>query len=305
MNRRCEHLLGLLRRYVGVAFSVLCIECNAGTGGWIGIEAIADDRTILILASVHVWPVEIAGFPDMNWPLSKLPHAKALAVELDMSRVGENVLDTWLSARITQEIMDKAFRGRVREHVLKSLKTSRFRFDSKETERLLASHPLKIYQLLSCDGVIPSNQAYRSMDQELLQFAKSAGLKVVELETFDEQARWLTGGPSFDWRAALLSLPVNRSHCDENRALNLLRSMTGLYGAGKVDRILSLTSSPSDFPWSDQRYHLRNSVIADRIDDFSKTIGSMIVVIGLRHLFGDRSVPELLHSRGYKTRLLD
>jgi uncharacterized protein YbaP (TraB family) len=281
------------------------MDCNAGTGGWIGIEATADDRTVLILASAHVWPVEIVGFPDMNWPLSKLPHAKALAVELDMSRVGENALDTWLSASITKAKIDKALRGQVRGHVLKSLKTSRFKFDSNETERLLASHPLKIFQLLSCDGVVPTNQAYRSLDQELLQLAKSAGLKVVELETFDEQARWLTGGISFDWRAALLSLPVDRSHCDENRALNLLRSISGLYGAGKVDRILSLTSSPAHFPWSDQSYHSRNSVIADRIDDYSKTIGSMIVVIGLRHLFGDRSVPELLHAKGYETRLLD
>jgi hypothetical protein len=179
---------------------------HANSGGWIGFYVTKDNMTITLLASIHAWPQDTSGFPDVDWPFSRKNMPNALLVESDVRAAGQYSVDRWLIAEDRTKKALRLFRKNTKQHVLKSIKTPEFRLNRNLQKQLLGSHPLKIYQLLSCDGAFDQKNSYKSLDFELITKAANINIPIFALESFEEQVEWLSGGELFNWNKALSSL---------------------------------------------------------------------------------------------------
>lgn len=147
-------------------------------------------------------------------------------------------------------------------------------------------------------------QGYRaslSTDRELARMARARGVHIVELESLEGQLAMLDSLPvPSQWRFLEECLNSISSGAQANE----VRTVVGAWGSADqagleamAQRMYSDNSVGGTFT-REVLLDGRNGGLADKIDKLLEDKDKAVSAIGVLHLLGPRSVPELLRARG-------
>ncbi len=145
----------------------------------------------------------------------------------------------------------------------------------------------------------------RTYEELLEQAARQRGLKVVALESADEQFRALASLPD---RLAIESIKQYSVHPEQ--AEQLLQRMIVLYNAGKYDALykLAMENGPKDAAdnklFIDKLVIERNRLMVKRMTGMLAE-GDALIVIGALHFPGKDGIVELLRRQGFTVAEFD
>jgi uncharacterized protein YbaP (TraB family) len=279
---------------------LLVFGCRAAVAhGWIAFEAKGPTGSALLVATVHAWPDKMTGFPNPNELPGGMEGARLVLVEADFfrgdadARFQAALLDK-MGGRSIAQIFDRRTVARVRA----SVKASEMKLDKSARQQFERLHPVSIYWILACDGVVGESDGYRAIDYELYSYAEARNMQIDTLETAESQASWFATEEPVNWRAALRTLPADRRVCDPSRPDGLAAAVSAAYSIHDERLALSLTEVPAYLPWGENHFVARERRMVQRILDEMSKGGRIVVAVGWRHLAGRTSIPAMLRNSG-------
>jgi len=148
------------------------------------------------------------------------------------------------------------------------------------------------------NGLTPES----GIDVTLMSYADKNKIKLEELETFDEQIAALNAGTEREQRTALRELATM---VRQKKLGGLLKEMLDAWKTGdslKLDRLMRV-GMPAGSSMEKAMFSQRNIRMAERIEAHMKQDPrARFVVVGVGHLVGANSVPEILTKHGYSVR---
>ncbi|MGQ9820079.1 MAG: TraB/GumN family protein [Candidatus Kapaibacteriales bacterium] len=148
-----------------------------------------------------------------------------------------------------------------------------------------------------------SNDAEIGIDMYFLKRVDTTK-KVIELESFDEQADFLETIYN-EYPEEFLSYFTN----EINKTRQNFDTLFNAWVNGDYDLILNLTNvinAESKFEKSfvDLFINRRNEAMAEKLEKLSRENNCLFVVVGAGHLVGDDGIVNLLRKRGFKVKRL-
>ena len=188
--------------------------------------------------------------------------------------------------------------------------------DRREIEKLLAAqgypsefaHHLKLW-FLAIVTAMPSCEMKRQaldlpeVDQFLAESARASGVKVVGLETAEEQLDAMSAMRP-DVAAALLAVAAREPDMNDDVYATMLR----LYRESRPAEILPITDAVGDMSESERKAEDefmrrlvvgRNATMAERATPLLN-VGGAFIAVGALHLPGKDGLIERLRAQGYK-----
>lgn len=261
-------------------------------------EAVGKEGTVYLFGSVHVCNNEC--FP--------LPAAVTKRVEASQSLVVE--LDPRTPA--LQEKLVNAAMLPADQNLAKSMPASEWQNLSAAlrqlgvpAENFTQMRPWMVETVITLlvaqqNGMNPD----QGVDVNLITEAGQANRPVEELETLDEQIEAISAGTEKEHQEALHELATM---VRQQKLAGYLQSLIRAWKQGdtaQIDKLMRL-GMPSGSSMEQAIFTVRNERMAERIDQKMKASPhTRFVVVGVGHLVGKNSVPNLLAKRGYRVRQL-
>ena len=137
------------------------------------------------------------------------------------------------------------------------------------------------------------------VDLYFQKLAKEKGMKVVGLETMDEQMQVFDNIP-LTKQANMLYEELNKKKKDKKDEIDV-DQMIDLYASEDIDSLYKLTSTGFDSDINEDLLYKRNINMANRMVPYMKK-QAIFVGVGAAHLPGEGGVIDLLRKKGYTVR---
>lgn len=250
-----------------------------------------------VLGSIHV------GSPDL-YPLAPaidraFDEASVLAVEADPRQ------QQGMMAALTRGLYAPG--DNLRNHLPAPVLERLGRVLPRYGLTLDAAISMKPFMLMT---LIEASEAMRAgydpqlgIDLHFLERASKRGMKVVELESIEQQLALMD---SFSDDEAQAMLQQMLSAVEKNEMTSDLKQMFAAWKDGdaqRLERIVDRSLGPD--PKARQAFmetmnYGRNQAMADKIERYLRSGETHLVIVGALHLVGERGVIALLRKRGYK-----
>lgn len=259
-------------------------------------EARNELGTIYLFGSVHV--CNASCFPLSEAVTSRLRASDTLVVELDPRTPAlqdKLVAAAMLPPGQTLPQLMTANDWRELESAVRAL--------GVPPESLTQMRPWMASTVLSLliaqqNGLTPES----GIDVTLISYADKNKMKLEELETLDEQITAMNAGTEREQRTALRELATM---VRQKKLGGLLRDLVEAWKTGdslKIDRLMRV-GMPAGSSMEKAVFSQRNIRMAERIEARMKQDPrARFVVVGVGHLVGANSVPEILSKHGYSVR---
>ncbi|WP_018609235.1 TraB/GumN family protein [Uliginosibacterium gangwonense] len=148
------------------------------------------------------------------------------------------------------------------------------------------------------NGLTPES----GIDVTLIAYADKNKIQLEELETLDEQITAMNAGTDREQRTMLRELATM---VRQKKLAGLLKDIVEAWKTGdslKLDRLMRV-GMPAGSSMEKALFTQRNARMAERIEAHMKQDPrARFVVVGVGHLVGANSVPEILSKHGYSVR---
>ncbi|MBK9336962.1 MAG: TraB/GumN family protein [Lewinellaceae bacterium] len=161
---------------------------------------------------------------------------------------------------------------------------------SAETMRY--QHPMTVSMALT--NALLADEAARSLDETLWEYARALGKPTTGVETFDEQLQTLKNIPLEQHLGSLTWLLKNYS-----RQKRRLKKMLRWYQSGDLQQLYQAAKKDARGMRRIMLYE-RNQIMARRFADIAVE-RSLFCAVGAGHLAGEKGMLRLLKKRGFNT----